>query len=301
MKLVVDTDPGVDDALALAMLSQADLRIEAITTVAGNATLEEVNRNASYLAEKMGQSTPVYSGSDSPLKRELRTASSHGEAGLGAITSNPKPKVSGDAVGAMIDLAGSGRTLLCLGPLTNLARALDRDSELLDRYGRVIIMGGALKERGNVNDYAEFNIWQDPEAVEKVLEKNSEVVFVPLSVCRRIRISSEFFESFNSWIRPLTEPYLNYYQQNVGFEGAVMYDPVAALLSFEGFRGRIKEEGASIDKSRDDSQVGGISFSTESGNSRNTIKYYHKIFSDSKERIKDLLKMADENLGKETR
>ena len=175
-QLLIDTDPGVDDAYALLMaLSHAQAQVVAITVTAGNVGLAHTVRNALRVIDTVGQAIPVHAGCLSPFLAPPPGAGFvHGDDGFGdAGLPQPKSRVSaGHAVDAMLDLSRrrpGELTFVCLGPLTNLATALMLDPRLPERVPRLVIMGGAVNGRGNTERLnAEFNIGFDPEAADIV-------------------------------------------------------------------------------------------------------------------------------------
>ncbi|MDJ0923992.1 MAG: nucleoside hydrolase [Acidimicrobiia bacterium] len=171
-RLVIDTDTGSDDAVALMLaVADPDSDIAAVTTVAGNAPLDVATRNALYTLELMDAGdVPVYEGCDRPLLRPLETAQwVHGEDGMGDMDlsrpkGTPREEHAVDAL-RQLSLEQPGElTLITLGPLTNIAAAIARDPELLTRYAHTYIMGGAPDAIGNVTPVGEYNFWADPEA-----------------------------------------------------------------------------------------------------------------------------------------
>ena len=201
MKVIIDTDPGTDDVLALIMaLNSPELDILALTTVEGNATLEHTTNNALAVLEYMNRAEiPVHSGESTPLVGEFYHAYNiHGPAGL--TVSLPEPQTalaSRDAVGYItqtaLDMraAGDDLTLIALGPLTNVARALQRDSRLKDALGSVLVMGGTGDAPGNVTPYAEFNIWDDPHAANAVFQSGIPVTLIGLDICRQTAVARD--------------------------------------------------------------------------------------------------------------
>jgi purine nucleosidase/pyrimidine-specific ribonucleoside hydrolase len=192
---VIDTDPGIDDALALLLAwNSPELRVEALTTVAGNVPVDLASTNALRLLALRGPSpSPLVAvGASSPLARPLTTATRyHGEDGLGDLADWPavaSPPASPDAVSVIVDAArrhGRDLTLVALGPLTNVALALKADAASVGRIGRLVVMGGAVDVPGNVTPTAEFNMHVDPEAAHRVLAAGLPLELVPLDATRQ--------------------------------------------------------------------------------------------------------------------
>jgi len=187
---LIDTDTASDDAVALIMaLRSADVRVAAITVVAGNVPLSQATSNALYTAELCGSHVPVYSGAEQPLIRKLVTADwFHGMDGLGdhGYVPSKRRAESHHAVDAIIEtaLANPGIEIVTLGPLTNLALALSREPKLAASVGRCVVMGGAPCCEGNVTPAAEFNIWVDPEAARIVFGAGLPLEMVGWHLCR---------------------------------------------------------------------------------------------------------------------
>ncbi|MDX9952621.1 MAG: nucleoside hydrolase [Anaerolineae bacterium] len=176
IRLIIDTDPGVDDAHAImAAAAYPGARIEAVTTVKGNVSLERTTANACTILDVMGINAPVYAGCGKALVAEHGGAEGfHGADGLGDSAYPPSPRKveSEHAVHALIRLANAepgALTLVTLGPLTNLALALRLDPSLPRKFRRLVVMGGAIRGMGNTTLTAEFNFHADPEAAAIVL------------------------------------------------------------------------------------------------------------------------------------
>jgi purine nucleosidase len=189
---LIDTDTASDDAVALIMaLRHPDVRVAGVTVVAGNVPLGQATRNAIYTAELCGRGdVPVYPGADKPLRRECEHATwFHGEDGLGN-QNYPPPRGrcrSTPAAEAIVHIvrANPGLTLVTLGPLTNVAAALQRDPTISGQIARCIVMGGAPCCEGNVTPAAEYNIWVDPEAARMVLHSGMPAIeLVGWQLCR---------------------------------------------------------------------------------------------------------------------
>ncbi len=187
---LIDTDTASDDAVAIMMaLAAPDVSVLALTTVAGNVSLEQATRNALLTAEICGSNVPVFVGAGAPLIRAHEHAHwFHGEDGLGDH-GYPAPKRAPErehAVEAILRLAHAepGLTLVTLGPLTNIALALARDRSIAGRIGRCVVMGGAPCCEGNVTPAAEYNIWVDPEAARAVFRSGLPIEMVGWHVSR---------------------------------------------------------------------------------------------------------------------
>ncbi len=187
---LIDTDTASDDAVAILMaLAAPDVRVAALTVVAGNVSLAQGARNALYTCEVAGKEVPVHLGADAPLtRRHLDAHWFHGKDGLGDHN-YPAPKRAPErenAVDALIRHAGQepGLTLVTLGPLTNIALALARDPGFAAHIGRCVVMGGAPCCEGNATPAAEYNIWVDPEAARKVFRSALPIEMVGWHVSR---------------------------------------------------------------------------------------------------------------------
>jgi purine nucleosidase len=187
---LIDTDTASDDAVALIMaLRSPEIRVLAITTVAGNVAVQQATRNALYTAELCGADVPVFMGAEKPLHREHRPAHwFHGRDGLGdhgypPPRRAPEKQHAVDAIIATIE-AHPGLVLVTLGPLTNIALALQRKPEIAAKVSRCVVMGGAPCCEGNVTPAAEYNIWCDPQAAHTVLRSGLPVELVGWHLCR---------------------------------------------------------------------------------------------------------------------
>lgn len=209
-RVIIDTDPGVDDALALLLALQSpELYVEAITTVSGNVDIDRATRNAlTVLGLFPPERRPrVAKGAGRPLRGALYTATHvHGDDGLGGVTRlclpDGQPRyppahdalVSGHAVDCLLDLlrrfAGE-LTLIALGPLTNVASALRRDAALMRQLADLVIMGGAVSVPGNVTPVAEFNIYVDPEAAQIVFTSGLPLTLIGLDVTECVRLTAD--------------------------------------------------------------------------------------------------------------
>lgn len=250
-KIIIDTDPGIDDALALLMiLKSLKFDVRAITTVAGNSTIENVTRNAQAILNLIGNKTPVYSGESKPLSRELITAVVHGEDGLaGFDTSKTEFKLTQNAPPKIIEIVRKNPgeiTLLTLGPLTNVARAFQIDPKLPGLIAKIVSMGGAINVPGNQNGVAEFNFFVDPEAASIVLRENVPKVLIPLDICNTTVLSLSDFETIqNTTIKSALMPTMNIFakflKDDEGATGILVYDALAAYFLLNPTAYRLQE------------------------------------------------------------
>jgi len=257
MKLVLDVDTGVDDAIAILLaLNSPEAELEAITTVAGNAPVEECTRNCLLLVESLGAdpAPTVAAGAASPLARELVTAPEvHGPDGLGGeLGSLPRPRLAATQEPAHAVLASAASrvpgeaTLVATGPLTNLAIALERDPVALAAYRRIIVMGGAFHVPGNTGPVAEFNFYVDPEAAAAVLTSGLNLTLIPLDATTRAPLRLSDLEGRpRHRLPPATRPgrnpaailsrALDYYMrrefEESGLRGGYMHDPLAVAAA----------------------------------------------------------------------
>ena len=235
--IIIDTDPGHDDALAIMLLEKSEqVEIKAITIVCGNSSIENVTNNARFILDLIGSRTPVYAGTGKPLKRELIKAVVHGESGLDGACVPKKKIVSKNAVSRIIEIIRNnpGRiTVLVLGPETNLAKAFLRDPNLPRLIKELVIMGGAIRVPGNKNRVSEFNIFVDPEAADIVFRAPVKKTLIPLDLCNEIYLESKDFrklqkKSFYPQIISMMKEYIKGIATFEKEKKAFMYDPLAA-------------------------------------------------------------------------
>jgi len=235
-KIIIDTDPGQDDAMALMLACKsAELDVLAVTTVCGNSTLENTTRNARFILNFIGKKDiPVYSGAEKPLQRELIQAVVHGKSGLEGIDPTNEAVLTGDAVERILHLVKSHPnevTLVTLGPFTNIALAIQKDPEVMMLVKEIVSMGGAINVAGNKNRVAEFNIFVDPEAANIVMRFPVKKTLVPLDACNHVLMQPQDIDRIkNSRLRNLLGKMMTSYiaklEKDTGDKGALMYDPL---------------------------------------------------------------------------
>lgn len=256
-KIIIDTDPGQDDAVAilLALASPEDLDVLCITAVAGNVPLELTAKNARIVCELAGRGdVPVHAGCDRPLRRKLVTAEHvHGKTGLdGPKLPDPEmPLSKAHAVDAIIDVLRdhpAGTVTLCpLGPLTNIATAFEKAPDIIERVQQIVLMGGAYFEVGNITPAAEFNIYVDPEAADIVFKSGIDIVVLPLDVTHKALVTKSRNDAFRTLGTPvglavaeMTDFFERFDKEKYGSSGAPLHDPcvTAYLIQPDLFSGR---------------------------------------------------------------
>lgn len=239
MKIIIDTDPGHDDAMALMLACKSpEFEVLAVTTVAGNSTIENTTRNARFILGEIGaDKVPVFSGAARPIKRELVKAVVHGTSGLEGIDPQNEPRLTGDAVEQILRIVKKNPgeiTIVTLGPLTNIAQAIKKDPETMRLVKQIVSMGGAIEVAGNKNRVAEFNIFVDPEAAEIVMQSSIAKTLVPLDACNHVQMPLADFEKINdgelrTLLIDMVRPYIANLSKDAGIEAALMYDPLTVF------------------------------------------------------------------------
>jgi purine nucleosidase len=241
---LIDTDTASDDAVALIMaLRSPDVRVVAITVVAGNVDVHQATRNALYTAELCGAEVPVYTGSEKPLLRPYQDATwFHGRDGLGDHN-YPAPKRSAEklhAVDAIIQAIESnpGLVLVTLGPLTNVALAVSRSPSIIDKVSRCVVMGGNPCCEGNVTPAAEYNFWVDPEAAQIVMRSGLPIELVGWQLCRGEAVLGEkdiaqvlSFGTLGNFAIESNSHARTALKTQTGEEGICLPDPVAMSIA----------------------------------------------------------------------
>ncbi|MEM7429767.1 MAG: nucleoside hydrolase [Pseudomonadota bacterium] len=243
-KVIIDTDPGVDDAMAILFAClHEEIDLLGLTTVFGNVTIDMATRNALALLEVAGLDAPVAEGAAQPLVQPPRPPATdiHGPEGLGdEPRQTPQTRADPRSAARFIcDMADRypGEIALCpVGPLTNLALAMDLDSDICAKVKSVTVMGGSIWEGGNATPHAEANFWQDPHAAEKVLAAPWDITLVGLDVTHRIIGSPDDFAGLadvspriGGFLNRVVPFYMRFHDANDGFYGSYMHDPSAVI------------------------------------------------------------------------
>ena len=243
-RIIIDTDPGIDDALTfLFALAAPEIKLEALTTTQGNVTLEKATRNALSVLELVHAShIPVVPGSLFPLVQPLRaSADVHGVSGLGnANLPEPRSKpIQQHAVDFLIDrvIAEPNEiSIFPIGPLTNIAMAIRKEPKFVKAVKELVIMGGAIQDGGNMTPLAEFNIYVDPHAAHIVFHSGVPITLIPLDVTQKCLLKSEHIDrllKINSPISRFISDAVNVYikaSNDRGFEGSALHDPLTLAM-----------------------------------------------------------------------
>lgn len=257
-KIIIDTDPGQDDAAAifLALASPEELEVLGITTVAGNVPLPLTQKNARIVCDWARKpDAKVFAGCDTPMRRPLVTAEHvHGKTGLDGPDPLPKPVMQlqdKHAVEFIIDTLRSEPadtvTLCTLGPLTNIGTAFSRAPDIVERVHEIVMMGGAYFEVGNITPAAEFNIYVDPDAADIVFRSGRPLTVMPLDVTHKALTTKPRVEAMRALGTPAgtaMAEMLDFFErfdvEKYGSEGAPLHDPcvIAYLLQPDLFTGR---------------------------------------------------------------
>ena len=255
-KIIIDTDPGQDDAVAILLaLASPELEVLGLVAVAGNVPLALTEANARQIVELAGRDdVPVFAGCDRPLARPLVTAEHvHGKTGLDGIAL-PVPTLPLQAQHGVEFIIETLRrevsgtvTLVPIGPLTNIAEAFRRAPDIIDRVERIVLMGGAYFEVGNITPAAEFNIFVDPEAAAEVFGAGVPLVVLPLDATHKALTDRAWIEAMRALpgrCGPAVAGWTDFFERfdtaKYGSEGAPLHDPctIAWLLQPELFGGR---------------------------------------------------------------
>ena len=255
-KIIIDTDPGQDDAVAILLaLASPEFEVMGITAVAGNVPLSLTELNARKIVELAGRTdVPVFAGCDAPLARKLVTAEHvHGKTGLDGVELPPPsvPLQPTHAVDFIIDTLraqpSGSVTLVPIGPLTNIATAFRRAPDIIGRVARIVLMGGAYFEVGNITPAAEFNIYVDPQAAAEMFTAGIPITMMPLDVTHKAMTTAARTAAIRAIgsktavaVADMLEFYERFDEEKYGSDGGPLHDPctIAWMLQPEMFSGR---------------------------------------------------------------
>ena len=237
IKIIVDCDPGHDDAIALLLaLASPEVELVAVTTVAGNQTLDKTTANAIRVLDLAGRDDiPVAAGAGRPLERDLRTAASvHGETGMDgpALVPPSRDPLAEHAVDLLAERIEPGMVLVPTGPLTNVALLVERHPEAVARLERVVWMGGAIAE-GNLTPAAEFNAYVDPEAADRVFRSGLDLTMIGLDVTHKALMTPAHADrlrasgAVGTFVADLFGFYHRFHDARYGLPGSPIHDALA--------------------------------------------------------------------------
>jgi purine nucleosidase len=251
-KVIIDTDPGVDDAMAISLaLRSPELQVLALTTVHGNVGLAQTTANARRLLGMFagGQPVAIGRGAGRPLRQEpFEVPSVHGADGLGEVKEGgvaPVGAVEDDGVKLILNLVRrfpKEVTVVAIGPLTNIAHAIQRDPDGMRDVGEIVVMGGAVMVAGNIPPgAAEFNVYVDPDAAEIVFTSGLPVTLVPLDVTHQVKLSRELArqrlersaEADARFLWAAAQRYMDFYRDDQGHDGCYLHDPLAVGIAID--------------------------------------------------------------------
>lgn len=315
-KVIIDCDPGIDDALAIILaLKSKEIEVIGITTVSGNVESLQGAKNALKVLKLLGRlDIPVYLGESKPVKRELVTAQdTHGEDGLGEtfLEEVSSEYIRENGVDFILNTLKNQEnvSIIALGPLTNLCRAIEKDSETFHRVKEIVSMGGAYKSHGNCSPVAEFNYWVDPHGAREFLKKfNGEFTMVGLDVTREIVLTPnlremihQFKDEIGDFIYDITRFYVDFHWEQERTLGCVINDPLAVEYFInrelcEGFKAYVDiacediSMGQSVVDVADFYKKRKNVFVLDKVNSKEfMVSFLNKIFPIHKEDIKNVL------------
>ena len=260
-KVILDVDPGIDDAMAICIaLFDPSIEVVAITAVGGNVAPDQATRNVQAIVEQLDPPRLPRLGAASPPENGLPVDARHlfGVDGLGnagfnvaeLLSPHPSEKIICDAVRADPNAV----TIVALGPLTNLARAFQRDPELASLVGEIVIMGGAVSGPGNITPAAEFNIYCDPQSARAVFRSLSTKTLIPLDITNRIVLSFDLFNKLpdestavGRFLQKILPPAFRAYRQQFGLEGIHVHDSVALMAMLHPKLFTTKEMGGDVE------------------------------------------------------
>ncbi len=247
MKIILDVDPGIDDAMAIALaIKSKGVEVLGLTTVGGNLPLEKTTDNAARILKLLKATCKVYPGMSQPLVRRLHTAEHiHGPTGLGYLDLEKADEYISEihAVDFIIEEVNRRPkevTIIAVGPLTNICLAIKKDPSIVDRVKEIVIMGGAVFTEGNVTPKAEFNIYVDPESAEHVFNCGAKITLVGLDVTLKALLLEDHLEilrkkggELGESIAKMTDFYLERYKDHNKLKGCALHDPLAVGVALD--------------------------------------------------------------------
>lgn len=298
--VIIDTDPGHDDAFAIMLLIRSGkAEVRAITTVAGNVDVQKTTDNTRFILDLIDSKIPIFSGSDKPLKKETVRANVHGVSGLAGAKVIKTEKLNGLAVDKIIEIVRANPkkvTLVTIGPETNIAKAFIKDKELPHLIKQIVIMGGTIDVPGNKSRVAEFNLFVDPEAAKIVFDAPVKKIMVPLDVCN---VMPMFLEDFQKIKGNLNKPILSMMKHFIkgiakfeNFKGALVYDALATYYLINPKAFDLKEMDICIETKGELTAGMSVADKRSWGDKKPNVEVITKI--DRKSFIKDFIRILSD-------
>jgi purine nucleosidase len=246
IKLIIDTDPGVDDTLAImSAIKSKNIDLLGLTTVYGNSDIENTTKNALTINQILKTNIPVFQGAFDPICGKSKLAKCHGENGLGGyqLENLNLQKRSENAIDFLISTLSinpnKSITVAVIGPATNIAILKSLRPDLFNKIKQLIIMAGVFDGPGNVTAVAEFNAYNDPFALRSILNTQVDTILIPANICRQVTFSKDDLKESSKEVQEITDNYIKYYLKDKvfgGFSGGVMYDVLTiAYLHLSSF------------------------------------------------------------------
>ncbi len=284
-KIIIDTDPGIDDAIALSYaLNHPQLDVLALTTIYGNVTVDLATQNTLRLCELNSVTVPVATGASTPLHIKPNPVADfvHGANGFGEIQL-PEPTLQAASLSAaeliveLIKKFPGEITLVAVGPLSNIALALELSPGIATQVKEVVVMGGAFHREGNVTPHAEANIWNDPHAAKQVFTADWPLTVHGLDVTYQISFSPAYLdklaeqsENVGTFLRDAANFYIKFYKQQLNFDGCCPHDQLA--LSYVTHPEWFTLENGTLDVVIDNESLGKTTIDTTQNNNRKSNK-----------------------------
>ena len=261
MKMIIDTDPGVDDVIAIALAhAMREIELVGLTTIFGNTFVEQSSRNARYLVGLLGADLPVSQGANLPYgESDYQPAPHvHGPEGFGDVGEVPQigENIDESAAEFLVRMAreNRGELVVCaIGPLTNIADALKLDNDFAANLKELVIMGGAFERVGNITEFAEANIYHDARAADDVFASQLNIKMVGLNATMQTLMTAQDFTDIaqgspktGGFINQITPFYLKFYRDVVDVEGCAMHDAAAVLCCTNPERFELKRTGLRV-------------------------------------------------------
>jgi pyrimidine-specific ribonucleoside hydrolase len=265
--ILIDTDAGVDDALAIIYAMRSpEINVKAITTVAGNVEVDKCTRNVRHLLEYFtdAEKPGVVQGARKPMKVDLVTAPEvHGADGLGNTQSRQRHgqhsggNRAAECIRDFCEAYGGQLIVVALGPLTNIARALKKYPKSLSKVKRIVTMGGAFRVPGNTGPVAEFNYFVDPHAAHMVLNSGLPITVVPLDLTQQmvftraeaVQATKRSGSRLTAFVLQFTRDYMHYHLKTEGFEGGFLHDPMAVAIAADSSLARVLSAHVDVEQS----------------------------------------------------